>query len=165
MRHAGFAATVALAFSAQALTAQSLLELRGFTISRSITAADLAKLPRHTTTASAHGVTGEFSGVALADLLHLVGAPSGDSLRGPELADYVLVEARDGYRVVFALAELDAGFTDRVAILADRKDGKAIEEKDGPLQLIIPGEKRPARWVREVSRISLMRAPAAATRQ
>ncbi|MGH7594354.1 MAG: hypothetical protein ACRELE_10965 [Gemmatimonadales bacterium] len=73
-------------------------------------------MTRHTVTASAHGVAGEFAGVAIIDLLRLVGAPSSDSLRGKELADYVLVEARDGYRVVFALAEFDAGFTDRVML-------------------------------------------------
>ena len=118
-------------------------------------------MPRHTLTASAHAVTGEFTGVSVGDLLHLVGAPAGDSLRGRELTDYILVEARDGYRVVFALAELDGGFTDRLTLLADHKDGKAIGDVDGPFQLIVPGEKRPARWVRQVTRISLMRAPPA----
>jgi hypothetical protein len=87
-----------------------------------------------------------------------VGAPSGDALRGKELADYVVVDARDGYRVVFALAEFDAGYSDRIALLADRVDGKAIDSTTGPLRLVVPDEKRPARWVRQVTRITLMRA-------
>jgi hypothetical protein len=32
------------------------------------------------------------------------------SLRGKKLADYLLVETADGYRVVFALPEFDASF-------------------------------------------------------
>jgi len=158
-----FALAVAcVALPAGGLRAQSrkgtVLEVRGLITSLALTEADLAALPRHTLKASAHGVSGEFSGVSLADLLHLVSAPSGEALRGKELADYVVVDARDGYRVVFSLAELDAGFTDRVAVLADRMDGKAMDSASGPLHLIVPDEKRPARWVRQVTRISLGRA-------
>jgi DMSO/TMAO reductase YedYZ molybdopterin-dependent catalytic subunit len=152
----------AVGFAANALNAQAprgaMLELRGFGTSRDLTAAELAALPRHTVKAGAHGVAGEFSGVSLTDLLHLVGAPSGDALRGKELADYVVVDARDGYRVVFALADFDSGYTDRIALLADRVDGKAIDSTTGPLRLVVPDEKRPARWVRQVTRITLMRA-------
>jgi hypothetical protein len=35
----------------------------------------------------------------------------------------VLVEASDGYRAAFSLAELDPEMTDRVVLLADTKDG------------------------------------------
>jgi hypothetical protein len=92
----------------------------------------------------------------MAEVLRLVGAPQGDSLRGPALATYVIIEGADGYRALFALAEFDAGFTDRIALLADRKDGAALTAKDGPFQLIVPGEKRPARWVRQVRRIRVV---------
>jgi hypothetical protein len=87
-------------------------ELRGATGQRmSITSAVIASLAPHEVAASAHGVTGRFSGASLADLVHLVGAPVGDSLRGPALASYVLVEAADGYRVTFSLAEFNSSFT------------------------------------------------------
>lgn len=104
-------------------------------------------------------VSGRFSGVALGELLRLVDVPRGDSLRGPALATYVLIEAADGYRALFALAELDAGFTDRLFLLADRKDGAALTPKDGPFQLIVPDEKRPARWVRQVRRVRVVQVP------
>ena len=71
----------------------------------------------------------------------------------------MLAEASDGYRVLFSIAELDARFTDRVVILADRKDGQPLPAAEGPYRLIVPGEKRPARWARQVTRISLGRAP------
>lgn len=126
---------------------------------RSVSPADLARLVRHDTTVSAHEVSGRYSGVALTDLLALVNAPLADSLRGRSLATYVVAEASDGYRVLFSIVELDSKFTDRVVILADRKDGQPLPAAEGPYRLIVPGEKRPARWARQVIRISLGRAP------
>ena len=126
---------------------------------RSVTSADLARLTRHDTTVSAHQVSGRYSGVALTDLLALVNAPLADSLRGRSLGTYVLAEASDGYRVLFSIAELDAKLTDRVVILADRKDGQPLPAAEGPYRLIVPGERRPARWACQVVRISLGRAP------
>ena len=126
---------------------------------RSVSPPDLARLVRHDTTVSAHEVSGRYSGVALTDLLALVNAPLADSLRGRSLATYVVAEASDGYRVLFSIVELDSKFTDRVVILADRKDGQPLPAAEGPYRLIVPGEKRPARWARQVIRISLGRAP------
>jgi hypothetical protein len=126
---------------------------------RPVASSDLARLTRRDTTVSAHEVSGRYSGVALTDVLALVNAPLGDSLRGRTLATFVTVEAADGYRVLFSIAELDAKFTDRVVILADAKDGRPLPAAEGPYRLIVPGEKRPARWARQVTRISLGRAP------
>jgi hypothetical protein len=84
-------------------------------------------------------------------------AQPADSLRGRSLATYVLIEAADGYRVLFSIAELESGFTDRVVILADQKDGHPLPAAEGPYRLIVPGEKRPARWARQVVRVSLGR--------
>jgi hypothetical protein len=75
------------------------------------------------------------------------------------LTRYVVVTGADGYRVVFALAELDAAFTGRAVILADSRDGGALPPNAAPFQLIVPGEKRPARWVRQVVAIEVLTAP------
>jgi DMSO/TMAO reductase YedYZ molybdopterin-dependent catalytic subunit len=167
-RFLAFLATLALggplgtlhAQAATASTAASPLTLRGLDgRDRVVTDADLARLTRHDTTVSAHEVSGRYSGVALTDLLALVDAPLGDSLRGRSLATFVTVEATDGYRVLFSIAELDARFTDRVVIVADAKDGRPLPSAEGPYRLIVPGEKRPARWARQVVRITLGRAP------
>ncbi len=72
---------------------------------------------------------------------------------------YARVSAADGYRVVFALAELDPASRNDVPIVAASCDGNALDAKDGPFRLIVPGEKRPARWVRQVTAIDLLRAP------
>jgi DMSO/TMAO reductase YedYZ molybdopterin-dependent catalytic subunit len=126
-----------------------------------VTLDDLAKLPHvHVNVhASAHGVDGEWDGVPLIDILRAAGAPTGESLRGRALALYVRVRAADDYRVVFALGEIDPSTGGAIAILADRHDGKPLGADEGPLRMILPGDKRPARWVRQVAAIDLLRAP------
>ena len=125
-----------------------------------VTAKEFARFTRVDTSVSAHRVSGRYSGVSLSDLLTLVGAPRGDSLRGKALTTYVVVQAADGYRVVFSLAEFDPGFTDRIAILVDSRNGAPLPADEGPYRLIVPDEKRPARWARQVVRIELRSAPA-----
>ena len=61
---------------------------------------------------------------------------------------YLLVEATDGYRALFAWAELDSAFMDKSVYVATKREGKPLSEKDGPFQLVAPGEKRNGRWVR-----------------
>ncbi len=121
--------------------------------------AKLAKMPRKTVKASAHGVEGEYGGVPLVEVLRAAGAPVGDTLRGKNLALYVRVSAADGYRVVYALAELDPKFRDDGVLLVDTKDGKPLDATEGPFRLVAPVEKRPGRWARQVTRIDVLRAP------
>jgi DMSO/TMAO reductase YedYZ molybdopterin-dependent catalytic subunit len=94
----------------------------------------------------------------LIDLLKRSGVPTGEAIRGRELAKYVVVTGADGYRVVFALADLDSAFTDRTVLLADSRNGAALPDNALPFQLIVAGEKRPARWVRQVVSIEVLEA-------
>jgi DMSO/TMAO reductase YedYZ molybdopterin-dependent catalytic subunit len=129
-----------------------------------LTASEFARLPRQSVRGKDRdGKEVEFEGVPLVEVLKTAGIKFGHDLRGPALANYLLVEAADGYRVVFALPELDPASTDRVILLADRREGKPLDEKEGPLRVIVPGEKRPARWVKQVTSLKVGRAePAAA---
>lgn len=123
---------------------------------RVVTAAELARMPRVDATVSSHNVQGTYSGVSLGALLRLVDRPAGEALRGKALTTAVSVEAADGYRVIFALAELDSGFTTKKVFLADRKNGAAIDASEGPLRVIVPDEARPARWAKQITRIRLI---------
>src|SRR5262245_27178335 len=139
-----------------------LLTIRG-EVEREVklTAADLAKLPRHTVQVKDHeGKAVTFDGFYLHEVLQLSGVTMGDRLRGDNLRKYLLVDAADAYQVVFALPELEPSFTDKVILLADRRDGKPLAEKEGPLRLVIPDEKKQARWVRQVKTLIIMRAEA-----
>jgi hypothetical protein len=120
-----------------------------------LSASDFAAMPRTTVTATAHERQATYEGISIRQLLSRVGVPTGDALRGRELATAVVVTGADDYQVVFGIAEFDPGFTDRVAILADKRDGIALAGDEGPYQLIVPDEKRPARWVRQVVSIDI----------
>jgi DMSO/TMAO reductase YedYZ molybdopterin-dependent catalytic subunit len=121
---------------------------------------DWAKLPRRR--AEVKGRDGKavtYEGVPLAEVLRFAGVPFGKHPRGERVAEYVLVEAADGYRALLALAEVDPFLTDRVVLVADRLGGKPLPPRAGPYRLVVPGDKLPARWVRQVTRITVGRAP------
>ena len=122
-----------------------------------LSAADFAKLPRQTMRVKEHGVDATFEGVPLFEVLKLAGVEFGESLRGKRLETYLLVEAADNYRTVFALPELDPAFTDEVILLADRRDGKPLSKTEGNWRVIVPNEKRPARSVRQVVNLIIRR--------
>ncbi|MBO0947593.1 molybdopterin-dependent oxidoreductase [Fibrella forsythiae] len=99
-----------------------------------------------------------YSGVALIDLLKQAGTTTGSELRGKNLAKYVVVKATDGYEAVFALPELDPEFATRSIILADAADGIALPPATGPYRIVVPDEKKQARWVRQVKSIEVRTA-------
>jgi hypothetical protein len=103
------------------------------------------------------GQPSDYTGVPIAKLLESVGVPLGKSLRGDRLAEFVMVLAADGYRVLFSLAETDPIFRERALLLCYRKNGGALPEKEGPLRVVVADEKRHARWVRRVTAIELGR--------
>ena len=129
-----------------------------------LTAADFAKLPRRSVEVkNSDGSTSTYEGPIVADVLALAGVKFGPDVKGPEaFAKYVTVTGADKFRVVFAVAELDSSFTDRVIILADTRDGKPLDSKEGPLRSIVPDEKRRARWVSQVVSLTFLNAPATA---
>ncbi|MEO7433663.1 MAG: molybdopterin-dependent oxidoreductase [Dokdonella sp.] len=118
----------------------------------------LRKLPRRAFDATEHGTTAHWEGVALSDLLSDAGVPLGDALRGKNLALYVVVSAADGYRVVYSLAELDPAMRGGDVILADRRNGQPLDANEGPFRIVAKDDKRPARWVRQVVAIDVLRA-------
>jgi DMSO/TMAO reductase YedYZ molybdopterin-dependent catalytic subunit len=101
--------------------------------------------------------TRRYEGVLLHELLGRAGVESGEQLRGKGLATYVLVSARDGYQVIFSLAELDPAFIANDVIVADSVDGAPIPPDPGPLRIVAPKESRGARSVRMVERIEVVR--------
>lgn len=125
-----------------------------------LTAADLKKMPRKTLpVVNPHNKKPEiYEGVPLEELLRRAGVPQYEELRGQAMATYVVAEAEDGYKVVFSLAELDSGILDSEVIVADTMDGAALGAKEGPFKIVAPHEKRPARWVRMLKSITVVRA-------
>jgi hypothetical protein len=118
--------------------------------------ADIEALPRVKVTAGASGSSAAFEGVPLKALLERAGVGFGEAMKGKWMASGLLVEAADGYRVLIALPEIDPAFTDKQVVLAFLKDGKPLDAKEGPYRIVIPDEKRMARWVRQVTLLKIV---------
>jgi len=123
---------------------------------------------------TARGEKHQTRAVALLALLKAAGAPTEvkmDPSADPKTKLYLLrlavvVRARDGYTVTFALAELLSDVGNREAWLALEGDGgKPLSENESPLRLIVPGDATPARWVRGVESITVVDPTAAPTTQ
>ena len=126
----------------------------------SLTRADLEKYaPQIVMTKSRDGKEHKYEGVAVGEILQKAGVKFGEALHQEAAATYLLAEATDGYRVVFALPEFDSTSNDRLIIIAESVDGNPFPAGAGPLQLIAPGDKGHGRWVRQLKRLTLMRAP------
>jgi DMSO/TMAO reductase YedYZ molybdopterin-dependent catalytic subunit len=125
-----------------------------------LTLQDLAAMPHAKVAPTEHGVDTAYEGVPLTEILKKAGAPMGEQLRGKAMATYVLLSARDGYRVIFALPELDPAFSENCTeiILADTANGKPLPEKQGPVRVVVPKDKRAARWIRMVDSIQVVKA-------
>lgn len=147
---------IAMMLSSIAMTAQLALEVEGGA-QKTISQSDFQKMPHQTLTVTNPHTrrTEKYEGVPLRALLDQVGVPAGEQLRGPGMRDYIVVSAKDDYEVVLALEEVDPMFQQNQVLVADKLDGKPLDDKHGPLQLIVPEDQRPARWVRMIKRISV----------
>jgi hypothetical protein len=96
-----------------------------------------------------------YTGVPLMDLLTKLGVP--DKPHGKDFKLYAIAEGSDGYQVVYSVAEINPDIHDGTVLVADSMDGKPISD-NGPLQLVAAGEKRPARWVRNLGAIRILSA-------
>lgn len=125
----------------------------------SLTLEDLRQMPRKTLkVTNPHDKKEEtYEGVLVTELLKRAGVPQGAQLRGAAMSTYVQADAADGYRVIFSLAELDPDFQDSDVIVADTLNGAPLDDKTGPFRLVAPHDKRPARWVRMLQSLTVVR--------
>jgi hypothetical protein len=123
--------------------------------------ADFRALPHTTITVhNSHTDANEtYSGVLLATLLAKVNAPLGKDFHEEALTSYLIATGSDGYSVLFSLAEIDPSFHAGQVLVADTRDGQPLA-KNGPFQLIVSDDKRPARWVHNLDSITLTVQPA-----
>lgn len=151
-------------FSGKELTPPPNAELRfsgDVATPLTLSANDLKNMPRQTLKVlNPHEKKEEvYEGIAVRELLRRAGVPQNDKLRGPAMANYVLAEASDGYRVLYSLAEFDSDFQDSEVIVADTLDGAPLGEKQGPFKMVAPYDNRPARWVRMLKSLTVRAAP------
>jgi hypothetical protein len=124
--------------------------------SLTLTAADLASMPRATATTESNGMTTTYEGVWVSEVLKKAGAPLGGALRGVALSTYVVATASDGYQVVFSLGELDPEMTEGKYLLADKANGQSLYGENGSFRLVIPNDKRGARSLRMLTSLNVV---------
>lgn len=160
MRLRGFRLCLATAVfgfaTAPVLCAQSLQVTRADGTVTTLAAAQIAALPHVSVNVKDHDTPAQFDGVPLSAVLKLAGVEMGAQMKGPQLTQALLVGAADGYKVLFALAEVDPNFATREILLADKRDGKPLDEKQGPFRIVAPGDQRPARWIRQVTSFKIV---------
>ncbi len=122
-----------------------------------LTLAGLAALPHVTVTVhNEHTKADEtYTGVPVIALLTPLGVS--DKPRGMQLRLYVVVSGSDGYEAVYSIGEVTPDVHDATVIVADTENGKPLMA-DGPLKLVATGEKRPARWVRNLVELDVKAA-------
>jgi hypothetical protein len=118
---------------------------------------DLAALPHKAISVfNSHNKANEkYSGVPLSDLLSKAGLPQGEAVKGKLFLTGVVATGTDHYSVLYALAEVDPSIHTGDVIVADSMDGQKLG-KDGAFKMVSTEERRPARWVRNLTEISVV---------
>ena len=144
--------------SAERVEATATLSVAGdVSQALTMTPADLKAMPRTSVMVKEDAGEVHYEGVLVGELLKRAGAPVGRDLSGKAVASYVKAIAKDGYQVVFSLAELDPAFTPNDIIVADTIEGKPLFDYQGPFRIVAPHDKRGARSIRMLQRIEVVR--------
>ena len=117
--------------------------------------AELDLLQQRTITAMDHGTPVTFQGVLLTDVLAKVATPTGENFHSTVASYYLVAEGRDGYRAVVAWVELDPSLSDKAVYIVTKRDGEPLSDNDGPFELVVPGDKGNARWVRQLTALRI----------
>jgi len=157
--HTVFAAEFAAPVTAQeAAAVPAVLKVEGAVPNPlSLTAEDLAKMPRTTASLTADGTTSTYEGVLLYDILAKAGWQFGRGMTGKPMASYLIATAKDGYQVVFALPEIDPQFSGAKVIVADKLDGAALPGPQQPFRIVAPEDKMHARSIYSLVKLEVVR--------
>jgi hypothetical protein len=124
--------------------------------STTFSVAELAAMPRKTVKVhNAHSNADEsYSGVPLSDLLAKAGFVADKTMQQKMLHSTIRAEGTDKYWVIYSLTEVEPTEHTGDVIVALSVDGHSLGA-DGELKLISTDDKKPQRWVRNLSAIVL----------
>ncbi|MDE1175536.1 MAG: molybdopterin-dependent oxidoreductase [Edaphobacter sp.] len=126
---------------------------------KTLSVADLAALPQKTVTVhNEHTKADEtYTGVALGDLLAGNGFAVGQATHRRMLRSYIKAEGTDKYWVLYSVTEIEGSEHAADVIVATSMNGKPLGD-DGQIKLIDSADKKPQRWVRNLTAITLVSA-------
>lgn len=119
--------------------------------------ADLQAMPQKTVTVhNPHTKMDEsYTGVELSDLLAKYGVALDKATQRKILRSYLRVEGTDHYFVLYSAAEIEGEIHNGDVIVATTMNDKGLGE-DGAIKLVASQDKKPMRWVRNVTKITLV---------
>lgn len=122
-----------------------------------VTLAELAAMPQKTVKVhNEHTKKDEaYTGVALSDLLARSGFAVGQPTHRKMLHSYLVAEGTDKYWVLYSATEIEGSEHEADVLVATGVDGGPLGE-DGQLKLVASADKKPQRWVRNLSAIRLV---------
>jgi hypothetical protein len=121
-----------------------------------LTLADLQALPQQIITVhNAHSSADEtYSGPLLSDVLAKAGVVLTEKTEHPMLHQYLIATGTDKYWVLYSLAEIHPGLHNAKVIVAIARSGQPLTTA-GQFELIDNLDVKPARWVHNVTTITL----------
>jgi hypothetical protein len=121
--------------------------------------ADLGAMPQ--TTVMVHNehtkVDESYTGVLLGDLLAKSGLPVDKTTHRKMLRSYLTAEGTDKYWVLYSVTEIEFSEHNGNVIVATSMGGKPLGD-EGQLKLIATDDKKPQRWVRNLTAITVKSA-------
>ena len=124
------------------------------------TVAELKAMPQSTLTAkNGHTSVDEtYLGVSVGELLAKCGFAFDSKTAKRVYHSYVRAEGTDGYWVLFSASELMPMLRETGSVIALGVNGKPLGD-EGEFKIVIAGEKRPARWVRNLRSLTVVTVP------
>jgi hypothetical protein len=124
-----------------------------------LSVAELQAMPQTTITVhNEHTKVDEtYSGVLLGDLLAKYGLPVDKTTHQKMLRSYLTAQGTDKYWVLYSVTEIEGSEHNAQVIVATSMGGKPLGD-DGQLKLVDSGDKKPQRWVRNLSAITVKSA-------
>lgn len=96
-----------------------------------------------------------YAGVLLYRLLETAGIRLNPDNHEDFLRKVIVATSSDGQSVVIAGGEIEPRFRAGQVLLATHRDGVPLDEREGPVRLVIPYGRQPGRWIRDVVRVEL----------
>jgi hypothetical protein len=124
-----------------------------------LSVAELQAMPQKTVTVhNEHTKADErYTGVLLGDLLAKHGFPVDKTTQRKMLRSYLVAEGTDKYWVLYSVTEIESSEHRGEVIVATTMGDKPLGD-DGQFKLVDSGDKKPQRWVRNLTSITVKSA-------
>ena len=94
--------------------------------------------------------------VPLMAVLLAAGPRTNPQIKHHILQFVLIARGKDGYAVAFSLAEMQSMFGHEAVWVAWDRDGGPLSADEGPVELLVPGDVKAARWVHGLAALTVV---------